>query len=366
MEIGLFSVSERYNKVAAKTYEEDLSEIVLADRLGMQEAWVAEHVGHSDFSRSDQMSVPDLFICKAAAMTKQIRLGPGVRQLPFYHPVQSAIEAAVCDHLTLGRYNAGFGGGSNTPNGSNQLEQRGMGTESDRRGMMYEAIELILKAWTAEEPFDWDGEYFHGRRIRVEPKPYQKPHMPIGMACTGTDSTLRLVGQRGFLPLFAFNDSAEHVRDMGNEIGEAAQEAGLEFSRNAIRVCRYVHVAGSKKRARDEVRPGIEPSIDRRKQRFPEQFASVLPPSGDVSEINFDYLADRGVYIVGDPDSVYQDVKDFYDESHGFGVMLIVAGKDIATHQQRARSMRMFMREVAPRLRELDPDGRPLSIGFAG
>ena len=55
-------------------------------------------------------------ICKAAALTKQIRMGPGIRPVPFFHPLQLATDAAVCDHLTNGRYIAGFGVGINVAN----------------------------------------------------------------------------------------------------------------------------------------------------------------------------------------------------------------------------------------------------------
>ena len=63
--------------------------------------------------RPDQLPSADLFICKAAALTKQIRMGPGIRPLPFFHPLQVATDCAVCDHLTDGRYIAGFGVGIN-------------------------------------------------------------------------------------------------------------------------------------------------------------------------------------------------------------------------------------------------------------
>ena len=47
---------------------------------------------------------------------------------------------------------------------------------------------------------------------------------------------------------------------------------------------------------------------------------------------------------------------EFYDASGGFGTLLFHAGRDYATREQRATSMRLFMREVAPKLAHLDPD----------
>jgi hypothetical protein len=53
---------------------------------------------------------------------------------------------------------------------------------------------------------------------------------------------------------------------------------------------------------------------------------------------------------------VYQLLVDFYKESGGFGTLLLVLGKDFGTRQQRMKSLKLFMREVAPRLRDLNPD----------
>ena len=113
MQIGLFSNGNRNNALAKTSYDEDLHEIILADRLGISEAWISEHGTFLAYQRPDQLPSADLFICKAAALTKQIRMGPGIRPLPFFHPLQIATDCAVCDHLTDGRYMAGFGVGIN-------------------------------------------------------------------------------------------------------------------------------------------------------------------------------------------------------------------------------------------------------------
>jgi len=66
-------------------------------------------------------------------------------------------------------------------------------------------------------------------------------------------------------------------------------------------------------------------------------------------DVSFDQLAEAGVYFLGDPDSVAGQLKEFYDASGGFGTLLIVTGKDWATREKRARSMKLFMEHVAPK-----------------
>jgi hypothetical protein len=84
MQIGLFSNGERHNQIAKTTYDEDLAEVVLADELGLQEAWISEHGTFIRYHAPDQLPCAELFICKAAVLTKQIRMGPGIRPLPYY------------------------------------------------------------------------------------------------------------------------------------------------------------------------------------------------------------------------------------------------------------------------------------------
>ncbi len=355
MDFGLFSNGERTNKVAADTYDEDLAEVMLADRLGFKEAWISEHVGRSQGGRADTLPVADMFIVKAAALTKQIKLGPGVRPIAIYHPVQVAIDSAMVDQLTHGRYMFGFGVGGP---GADGMIQRGLGPNEPklRRERMYEAIELITKCWTAKEPFDFEGAFWQGKGINTLPKPYQKPHMPVGVANSKTHGTAEMAGKHGFMPLFSQYDEPHHMRELRDVYLNAAKEAGREPKLSDVRACRFCWVSDTTNKAKEELRPSITSSIERHKKYFPHHFARCLPPSGDVMDITWDHLVDSGHYFVGSPDRVTELIKNHYEESGGFGTLLLVCGKDYGTRQQRARSMRLFMQEVAPRLRELDPD----------
>ena len=208
MQIGLFSNGQRTSPVAKPSYDEDLFEIVLADELGVREAWISEHGTLLGMQAPDQLPCADLFICKAAALTKQIRMGPGIRPLPFFHPLQVATDCAVCDHLTGGRYMAGFGLGFGDGNG-----QRGE-LPGDRRVMMTEAIDLILTAWTAPGRFDWDGEIWQGKDWHIIPQPLTKPHMEVAIACSRTEGTLQLAAEKGFYPLMSWTPIPERLAEM--------------------------------------------------------------------------------------------------------------------------------------------------------
>ena len=80
MEFGIFSNGFRPHTTAAQTYDEDLAEIVHADELGFQYAFISEHHGEPVYiDKIDTLPVPELLMCKAAALTKQIRMGAAVK-----------------------------------------------------------------------------------------------------------------------------------------------------------------------------------------------------------------------------------------------------------------------------------------------
>ena len=343
MQIGLFSNGNRNNALAKTSYDEDLHEVILADRLGISEAWISEHGTFLAYQRPDQLPSADLFICKAAALTKQIRMGPGIRPLPFFHPLQIATDCAVCDHLTGGRYIAGFGVGINAQSN----KQRGT-LAHDPRVMFREAVDLILKAWEAPEPFDWNGTVWQGEKWHIIPKPMTE--MEVGIACSRSDTTLELTAEKGFLPLMSWTPTVAQVREMLEHLYELASTSAAPRRRAAARASAAWSMSATRSR-----RPSATCATP--SSCTPTGACSTsIPPGGSNADLTFEKLIDRGFFICGDPDTVYDGIKNVYDEVGGFGTLLLIYGKDWGTLEQRCRSMERFMAEVAPRLAALDPD----------
>ena len=174
MKFGLFSNGYRMRPVARDSYDADLHEVITADRLGMDEAWVSEHI----VLRPDGLPVPEMFFCKAAGLTTHIRFGAAVRVLPLYHPLDVAMQAVVCDHLTGGRYYFGYGSGAPAPW---ITEPRGIDVKQ-RHEMMLESLDYVVKAWTSDEPFDWHGRFWQSKNVRLLPKPLQQPYPQMAVA----------------------------------------------------------------------------------------------------------------------------------------------------------------------------------------
>jgi alkanesulfonate monooxygenase SsuD/methylene tetrahydromethanopterin reductase-like flavin-dependent oxidoreductase (luciferase family) len=343
MQIGLFSNGNRNNALAKTSYDEDLHEIILADRLGISEAWISEHGTFLAYQRPDQLPSADLFICKAAALTRQIRMGPGIRPLPFFHPLQIATDCAVSDHLTNGRYIAGFGVGINAQNN----KQRGT-LAHDPRVMFREAVDLILKAWEAPEPFNWNGKVWQGEKWHIIPKPMTE--LEVGIACSRTDTTLELTAEKGFLPLMSWTPTVAQIREMLSIYMNSEHKRGPAPARSRARVGRVVYVCDSVAEAKRDLR---DAELRHAYSRMPHMVPQGANPADFIS---FERLIDSGFFFCGDPDTVYGHIKNLYDEVGGFGMLLLIYGKDWGTREQRCRSMERFMAEVAPRLAALDPD----------
>ncbi len=340
MEFGIFSNDRRPARTIGDAWEEDVREIVTADQLGFRVAWISEH-----------QSPAELIICKAAGQTKRIRLGSAVRPLAYYHPLQVAIEANACDHLTNGRYQLGVGFGFYPK----QMEQRGLDF-AKTRDMMHASIDLILKLWKSKEPVDYDGPFWTGKGMVVKPDTVQKPHPPIGIACAKSVGSAELAGRLGLLPLTGDFIPIDRLKSFGDAFVAGARAAGRPPRRAGLHATRVIYVAETDKEARDDMRESYNETIRWEIANTPHHQVERIPKGGTFDDITFDYLVDTANIFVGDPDTVARRIIEFHDLTGGFGTLLIHAGRDYATTEKRQRSMKLFMDEVAPRVRHLDPD----------
>ena len=163
---------------------EALEQIELADRLGFDSVWEVEHHFLEEYSHS---SAPEVFLAAASQRTRRIRLGHGIVQLPlgFNHPARVAERIGMLDLVSGGRVEFGTG------QGSSQAELGGFGVDRDlKHNQWEEALDAIIRMMT-EEPFaGHDGRFFSMPPRNVIPKPKQKPHPPLWVACSRRDTIL--------------------------------------------------------------------------------------------------------------------------------------------------------------------------------
>jgi len=186
-----------------RLFQEALEQVELADRLGLDYAWEVEHHFLDEYSHS---SAPEVFLAAAAARTSRIRLAHGIRQvIPNYnHPARTAEGIATLDLISNGRVDFGIG------EGATRLELGGFGIPAKRkRAMSLEAAEQIANMFVMDPYPGYEGESFSMPCRNVLPKPLQKPHPPMWIACTNRE-TIKLAARLGIGALgFSFLDPDE-------------------------------------------------------------------------------------------------------------------------------------------------------------
>ena len=176
MQLGLFfEFYLRPDASHAEAFEEAFSQIEMADRLGLDSIWLAEH--HFSPDRS-VLSSPLMIANAVANRTQHVRVGTAVEVLPLGNPIRLAEEVATLDHISNGRFEFGIGR-SGSPRG--YVGYNIPYTES--RARFYETLDVIRKAWT-QESFSHQGEFFQYENVCVVPKPLQNPHPPIRNAAS--------------------------------------------------------------------------------------------------------------------------------------------------------------------------------------
>ena len=108
-----------------------------------------------------------------AGATQRIRVMSSVTLLPLQHPVVMAKALSTADWMSSGRITVCFGVGWDAE------EFKILGVPFHERGRMAdEYLAAIVELWTSDSP-EFDGKYVSFKDIAFEPKPVQKPHLPI-------------------------------------------------------------------------------------------------------------------------------------------------------------------------------------------
>jgi alkanesulfonate monooxygenase SsuD/methylene tetrahydromethanopterin reductase-like flavin-dependent oxidoreductase (luciferase family) len=180
-----------------------LEQVELADRLGIDYVWEVEHHFLEEYSHS---SAPEVFLAAASQRTTRIRLGHGIVQLPFNfnHTARVAERIATLDLVSDGRVELGTGEASSEAELGGFLIDR-----EQKRAQWEEALDAVTRMFV-ESPFaGYDGRFFKMPVRGVVPKPLQRPHPPLWVACSRRE-TIHLAATKGIGALsFSFIEPAE-------------------------------------------------------------------------------------------------------------------------------------------------------------
>jgi alkanesulfonate monooxygenase SsuD/methylene tetrahydromethanopterin reductase-like flavin-dependent oxidoreductase (luciferase family) len=304
-------------------------------------------------------SAPGVFYGAIAARTRNIRIGHGVRLLPFpyNHPVRAAEAAATVDVLSRGRLEFGTG------RSGTRAELEGFGIKpTDTRPMWEEALDVIVGCWTEEE-FSWNGDYFKLPKRGVVPKPMQKPHPPLWGATSSAESH-EIVGRKG-LGLLSFS-VAIPPEALVKRIGRYRE--GLEqvkpvgkFVNDRIATFAQTHCAETTAQAHDDAREAFPWYIQKSLEKIASlgawqegtnlgsyEYARKLLGGMSLSDLTFDYQVQNETVLCGDPQHCLEMAKRY--EAVGVDLLLCLVQSYNIPHEKVLRSIELLGTEVLPKL----------------
>lgn len=110
MKLSVLSVADHYPdgpRPQGELYREVIDQAVLAERLGYEICFIAEH----HFHPYGAVPNPAVLLTAIAEKTQRIRLGPAITVLPFRDPRTVAEDYALLDQISGGRLVLGLGSG---------------------------------------------------------------------------------------------------------------------------------------------------------------------------------------------------------------------------------------------------------------
>jgi len=353
MQFGLFYEHQSPAPFSAEKdrqiFDNALTELELADRLGYDYAWLVEHHFLEEYSHS---SAPEVFLGALTQRTKRIRLGHGISVMPpkINHPARVAERIATLDLLSNGRMEWGTG------ESGTAMELEGFGVDPDQKKEMWrEATEQCANMLTMTPYPGYEGEHFSMPTRNIVPKPLQTPHPPLWVACSRRDTILHAArnGMGALVFGFAAPEQAGKWVQEYYDIIRSDECVPLGHAVNAnFAIVTALSVNNDEQEA---IRGGSQGfKYFGYSLGFYAAFGKGKPGHSTVWE-NFlkaeaSIEDNHGNGGIGTPDQVYEHCKAYADV--GVDQIIFVQQTGPANHEHICESLELFASDAMPRLKE--------------
>lgn len=367
MDFGIFTTPYAIpyrlgQRTAPEVIDWDLNIASWADQYGLREVLFAEHytIGH------EPSPAPEIMIAAASQRTERVRLGAAAHLLPYHNPISLAHRLMWLDHMTKGRYIAGFAPGSFPTDA--QL----FATGDNNPEMFAEGLDIVEAIWMQEPPFRIDGKYWTVDMPEYteqwggpHQKPFQRPRPEVLLTGMQAKSpTFAEAAKRGYSPMSQELGNAT-LRSHWEYYSEVAAEHGRIANRANWRIMRDIFVAETDEEARRLVIDGamgrswnshILPAfkvIRSRGSSKPYAFGQLIVDEGmEMDELTIEWLTDN-FWLVGSPDTVVEKVTRLDEELGGIGCILSLAFDYSDNPEPYRRNIELLATEVMPRLADV-------------
>ena len=304
---------------------------ILAEELGFEAMWLGEH--HFGPYGAGDIPNPILLGADLAARTTRIRIGQMANIAPWWHPIRLAEDIAILDNMARGRVEVGFGRGIWPYEGPQFHPNADPRRDAENRELFRETVEIVRKIWSNEYfayhgtnyTFPAEGTTFSHpsypsnpvwqegdmvTKLRVTPRPYQKPHPPLWMTVS-TDRSVTTAAELGLQACY-WQPPALRIRQRMELYARVRSELeGRPFSLGEGQaVMRSTYVASSMEEARRDAEEGIMSAfIFNDPFRGRQVFTNPGEALDDDVKLDWDFLEPRTL-LVGSPDNVSEKVQE--------------------------------------------------------
>lgn len=332
------------------TLSKHLMEVVEADRLGYDYFFFPEHQCTPGYA----VPSASVIIGMAAKMTKKIRLGAMVYLMPLNLPGKLAAEITMLDHITGGRLEVGVGSGS-SPDAFTAF-----GLPWEKKGeITFEGLEVMIKAWT-EPKFTHKGKYYTHEDYEISIPPYQKPYPPLWYPTRAFDS-IAYLAKNGMSTIQVAFGRPETVKKLFDFYRKTVAESGVKKPGH-LAIGRQVCVAGSeaeaKKIAMDDYVAYWKKTIMGLYQH--ERMLGGQDMIDRCNELlNIEGAEKENGFLFGTPQTIADkilEMREYYQND----VWLPHFDFGPRTYKYSKESMKLFAKEVIPRIRKAEAREAPL------
>jgi alkanesulfonate monooxygenase SsuD/methylene tetrahydromethanopterin reductase-like flavin-dependent oxidoreductase (luciferase family) len=278
-------------------------------------------------------------------------------------PTRIAEEYAIIDCISGGRLVAGFPTGlpadATIANGVVPLDQR----ERYR-----EALELVLKAWSAKERFAWNGKHYQLPAVTLWPRPIQQPHPPIWIPGSGISSTAEYVVEHDHCFCHLSYQGAKNAENVADRYWQLAAEKGRDANPYRFGFLQLVGISETDAEAEEYARhaeyfyhnllstPSHYMAIPGCLEYNALQQAVANPTRNyNLRDMKFKDLVDRGFVIVGSAKSVREQLLEAVKRLRIGHLMTLLHFGSMPGELCR-KNIDLFAREVLPHLAPLWDD----------
>ncbi|HLG16474.1 MAG TPA: LLM class flavin-dependent oxidoreductase [Blastocatellia bacterium] len=321
-----------------------------ADQVGFDVYSVIDHHFFEKFSISAN---PLALFTAAAQRTKRIRFRTALHTLPLENPMRLAGEIAVADILTNGRLECGLGRGHAWLYDPTNVQME------ESRPRYYEAIEILIRAWTRDR-FSFDGEFYTVRDLSVVPKPLQKPHPRLFTGGT-SDITYQMAGERGWgvfvPPLLPYKVLEAPLEIYKNACADSGHTPDIVY-------IRPVYLGDDDAQIREEVEQallnflafnaspvdslqGEDKKVELRLKGYSFYASGALEA---LTELSYDEIVGQEIGFIGTPEKVIEQIKGL-QEKGGIGELAIVSNFGGLEHSKSIKTQQLFADRVMPAFR---------------